>query len=75
LFFTVNNDPPVPGRRIDIWRVSARETDAKPLGIGLHSEGYLDISPDGKRVVFYDWNHTSELWAIRNLFPAPKKSK
>jgi len=75
LFFAVNNDPPVPGRRNDIWRVSTKGTGATPLDIGLHVAAYLDISPDGRRLVFGDWNHTSELWVMRNLFPAPKKSK
>jgi Tol biopolymer transport system component len=78
LFFATNNDPQVPwgsGRRKDIWRVSVKGGEPKPLNIGLHFAQYLDFSPDGKHLVFSDLTHINELRVMRNLFPPEKPSR
>jgi Tol biopolymer transport system component len=78
LFFSTNNEPQVPwgaGRRQDIWRVSIKGGEPKPLNIGLHFAQYLDFSSDGKHLVFSDLTHINELRVMRNLFPPEKPSR
>jgi Tol biopolymer transport system component len=75
LFFATYNNPPRNDRKPDIWSVPIEGGQPKPLGLGLYWKYFFDISPDGKHLVFMDENFNNELWVMRNLFPAPKKSK
>ena len=60
----------------DIWTVRIDGTDAKPLGIGLNDQYYLNIHPNGRQLIFMDENYRNELWIMRNLFPtAPDTSR
>jgi hypothetical protein len=41
----------------------------KALNLGLPWDCFLDLGPDGKRLVFMDEKFNNELWGMRNLFP------
>ena len=56
----------------EIWSVPVGGGEAKPLGIRLHSVWSMDLSPDGKRLAFYDDHFQRELWAVKNLFGEAK---
>ncbi len=70
LFFVTRPMAGVLGKD-EIWSVPIDGGEAKPLGMQLHSIWSMDISPDGKRLAFYDEDMQYELWVVKNLF-APK---
>jgi dipeptidyl aminopeptidase/acylaminoacyl peptidase len=71
LFF-VTQAPRGNPDRDEIWSVPAEGGEAQPLGIRLHHLWSLDVSPDGKRLVFQDEQPKSEMWVLKNLFSAAK---
>jgi Tol biopolymer transport system component len=75
IFFATYNNPPRADKKADIWSVPAEGGQPKALGLGLHWEFFLDLSPDGRQLSFTDENWNNDLWAMRNLFPTPAKSE
>jgi Tol biopolymer transport system component len=73
LFF-VTQAPRGNPDRDEIWSVRAEGGEAQPLGLRLHHLWSLDVSPDGQRLVFQDEQPKSEMWVLKNLFPAVKPS-
>ena len=52
----------------EAFTVSAEGGDARPLGIGLHDLYFLDLSPDGKQLLFADEQWNNQLWVLKNVF-------
>jgi dipeptidyl aminopeptidase/acylaminoacyl peptidase len=69
LFF-VTQAPSGNPDRDEIWSVPAEGGEAQPLAVRLHHLWALDVSPDGKRLAFQDQAPKSEMWVLKNLFPA-----
>jgi Tol biopolymer transport system component len=67
--------PPRGGQGDEIWSVPADGGEAQPLGLARHKVWSLDVSPDGKRLVFFDDSGKVEMWVLKNLFAATKLSK
>jgi dipeptidyl aminopeptidase/acylaminoacyl peptidase len=72
LFFVTQ--PPRGGQGDEIWSVPPEGGEAQPLGLTRHKVWSLDVSPDGKRLVFFDDSSKVEMWVVKNLFPTTKPS-
>jgi Tol biopolymer transport system component len=56
----------------EIWSVPAEGGEAQALGLRLHHLWSLDVSPDGRRLVFQDEQPRTEMWVLKNLISAAK---
>jgi Tol biopolymer transport system component len=73
LFFVTQ--PPRGGQGDEIWSVPAEGGEAQAIGLRGHKAWSIDVSPDGKRLVFFDDTSKAEMSVLKNLFPAARASR
>jgi Tol biopolymer transport system component len=57
------------GGKAELWRVLAAGGETTIMNLGFELKGDVDLSPDGKRLVYTSGKAALEIWAMENFLP------